>query len=120
MIVGGATSAFVVGVSGGSLGDALRAGFITAATIGAMWGVGELTGGLDGVLDAKLGGHGPLAAGSEAHLFNIAGHALVGCASSVARGSNCASGALAGAIGPLVSPALRNQSFQFKLVANSV
>jgi RHS repeat-associated protein len=119
-IVGSATSAFVVGVSGGSLGDALRAGLTSAATVVAMWGVGELTGGFNGVLDAKLGGHGPLAPGSEAHLFNIAGHALVGCASSVARGSNCGSGALAGAIGPTVAPGLKGQTFEFRLVANTV
>jgi RHS repeat-associated protein len=119
-IVGGATSAFVVGVSGGSLGDALRAGFISAATIGAMWGVGELTGGFNGVLDTTAGGHGPLAPGSEAHLFNIAGHALVGCARAVASRASCGSGALAGAIGPTVAPALLGRSFQFRLVANSV
>ena len=120
MIVGGITSAAVTGITSGNWGAALRAGLVTAATIGAMWGVGELTGGFNGVLDAAKGGHGPLAFGSEAHLFNMAGHALVGCARAVASRASCGSGALAGAIGPLVSPALRGQSFGFNLVANSV
>jgi hypothetical protein len=76
-LVAGIPSAAVVGISGGSLGDALRAGFISAATVAAMWGVGELTSGFSVTL-TSAGGHGPLAPGSEAHLFNIAGHALVG------------------------------------------
>ena len=82
------TSAVVTGLSSGDLGLALKAGLISMATATAFTAVGDLTGslGLEGVLDAKLGGHGPLGFLSEAHAFNIAGHAAVGCASSVASG----------------------------------
>jgi RHS repeat-associated protein len=64
-------SSFVAGVTSGKLGVALRVGLITAVTIGAFHIAGELTGGFPG---APYGGHGPLDAGSEAHLSNIAAH----------------------------------------------
>jgi hypothetical protein len=99
------SSAFVAGVRSGNLGAALKAGFISAATAGAMQVVGDLTGslGLDGVL-TKAGGHGPLALMSEAHLFNIAGHAAVGCLSSTAFGGKCGPGALSGGVGAFATP----------------
>lgn len=70
-LVAGLASGFVTGVTSGNLGLALRAGFIAAATAFAFNTVGDIT------------GHQPLF-GTEAHLANIAGHALVGCLSAVA------------------------------------
>src|SRR5262249_43955465 len=65
-------------------------------------------------------GHAPLDFMSEAHLFNIAGHALVGCASAVANRGRCGSGALSGAVGSFAGPLLTGLSFESKLVATSV
>jgi hypothetical protein len=42
--------------------------------------------------------------GTAAYAENIAGHALVGCASSAAFGGSCESGALSGAVGSALSP----------------
>ena len=106
-IVGGAASAFVVGVSGGSLGDALRAGFITAVTAFANFAVGELT------------QHQPIF-GTATHLANIAGHALVGCLSAVASHAKCGPGALAGAASSFAGPLLRGLGYYQGLVARSV
>ena len=105
---GAVASAIITGITSGSLGQALRAGFIAAVTAAAFYGVGELTGELfsleQGVLDPELGGHGPLGFMSEAHAFNIAGHALVGCGSAVASGGKCGPGALAAGLGAAASP----------------
>jgi hypothetical protein len=105
-----AASAFAAGVTSGSLGVALKAGLISAVTAAAFYQVGNLTGDLfgtdQGVLNPKLGGHGPLAFMSEAHAFNIAGHALVGCGSAVASGGKCGPGALAAGLASAASPAL--------------
>src|SRR5205085_9028569 len=79
-----------------------------AVTAFAMFEVGNLT------------GHGTLAFGSDTHLMNIAGHALVGCGSAVASGGRCGPGALAGAVGSFAGPLLRGLSFEVKLVATSV
>jgi hypothetical protein len=43
---------------------------------------------------------------SPAHVANMAGHALVGCASAVMGGGKCGPGALAGAAGSLAAPAI--------------
>src|SRR5204863_9775147 len=61
-----------------------------------------------------------LAFGSDAHLMNIAGHALVGCGSAVASGGRCGPGALAGAVGSFAGPLLRGLDSTSKLVATSV
>lgn len=91
-VCGAAASAFVVGVTGGKLGDAIKAGLIAAVTAGAFHVVGEVT------------AHGVLTFGSSAHLANIAGHAAVGCLSSAASGGKCGPGAAAGAIGSFAGP----------------
>jgi hypothetical protein len=57
---------------------------------------------------------------SEAHLFNIAGHALVGCASAVANRGRCGSGALSGAVGSFAGPLLTGLRFESNLIATSV
>jgi RHS repeat-associated protein len=99
------TSAAVAGLASGDLGQALKAGLISAATSFAMFQVGELTGGLglSGVVDPVKLGHGPLEFLSEAHVFNMAAHAAVGCGSAVASGGDCGPGALSGAVGSLSS-----------------
>jgi hypothetical protein len=118
---GAAASAIVTGITSGDLGKALRAGLISAVTAIAFYGVGELTGslGLEGILDPIRGGHGPLGFMSEAHLFNIAGHALVGCGSAVARGGKCGPGALSGAAGSFVGPMVEKAGFWGGLVITS-
>jgi hypothetical protein len=69
-----ALGSFVAGITSGDLGQALRGAAIAFATAFAFKVVGDLTSNFDGVLNPKLGGHGPLLPGSDAHLFNIAGH----------------------------------------------
>ena len=118
-ICAGIVTGIVVGVTSGDLGLALRSGFIAAVTAGAFEVVGDLTGNFEGSLP-WLGGHGPLEFGSPAHLFNIAGHAAVGCGSAVASGGKCGPGALSGAVGSFAGPLLRGLDFVLKLVATSV
>jgi hypothetical protein len=57
---------------------------------------------------------------SEAHVFNIAGHALVGCAAAVAQGGKCGPGALSAAAGSFAGPILKGLGFQQNLVAHAV
>jgi hypothetical protein len=104
----GVAAAVVTGISSGNLGQALRAGFVSAVTAFAFTTVGDLT------------AHGALAFGSETHLLNVAGHALVGCGSAVASGGRCGPGALSGAVGSFAGPLLKGLNFGAKLVATSV
>ena len=94
---GAGGAAIATGLSGGNLGQILRAGAIAGVTAAAFFEVGDFT------------GHTP-AFGTAAYAENIAGHALVGCASAAASGGSCGSGALSGAVGSAVSP-LTNQLF---------
>jgi len=111
----------ITGITSGDLGKALRAGLISAVTAIAFYGIGELTGslGLEGVLDPDLGGHGPLGFMSEAHLFNVAGHAAVGCGSAVASGGKCGPGALSAAAGSFATPLAQRAGFYGGLVITS-
>jgi RHS repeat-associated protein len=84
-----AATTFVVGVTSGNLGYALRAGFIAAATATANFGVGDITEGIEG-----LGGA----------ISNVAGHALVGCGSALASGGKCGPAALAGGVSAAATP----------------
>lgn len=115
-IAAAASAAIVTGLSGGNLGQMLKAGAIAGITAAAFWGAGELTGHFPGTLTAA-GGHGPLAIGSQAHLFNVASHAAVGCLTSAVSGGSCGSGALAAAAGaaatPLVGRAFQNPQENF-------
>jgi RHS repeat-associated protein len=86
--VAGLSTSFVAGVTSGNLGYALRAGFIAGVTAIANFGVGTLTQGL----------------GSLGDLLNVAGHALVGCGSSVASGGKCQSGALSAGVSAAAAP----------------
>jgi hypothetical protein len=113
----GIAAAVITGITSGNLGLALRAGFIAAATAYAFTAVGDMTGTFSG---ASNGGHAPLDFASEAHLFNMAAHALVGCASAAANRGRCGSGALSGAIGSFAGPLLTGLSFESKLISTSV
>jgi hypothetical protein len=84
----------VTGVTSGSLGAALKAGLIAGVTALANFQVGTFTQGLDTPIEG-LGKINPL---------NIAAHALVGCASSVASGGSCKSGALAAGVSAAAAP----------------
>jgi RHS repeat-associated protein len=92
------------GLSGGNLGQTLKAGLIAGATAFAFYGVGDLTNQFPGANAGANGAHGVPTLGSEAYAINIAGHAAVGCASAVASGGECGSGALSGAVGSALSP----------------
>ena len=108
--VAGLASAITTGLASGNLGMALKAGFIATATAFAMTGVGDITAGLPGV-----NGDGSLQFLKDAHIFNIAAHAAVGCGSSVASGGKCGSGALAAAVGSFATPLTNGLGFGERL-----
>ena len=72
------------------------------------------------MLDPSRGGHGDLKFLSDAHLFNVAGHAAVCCGSAVASGGKCGPGALSGAVGAFAGPMLADIGIQSNIVTNSV
>jgi hypothetical protein len=111
------TSAFVAGVTSGKLSMALKAGLITAVTIAAFQVVGDFTGHFEG---APLGGHARLDFASPAHIFNIAGHAGVGCLSAIASGGKCGPGAASAAIGAASSPFVNTGSVLGNAAAHAV
>ena len=100
-----ATSAFVTGVTSGSLGAALKAGLIAGATAFANFEVGTFAQGLGG---------------TDAYLAGAAGRALVGCASTAASGGKCGAGALAGGVSGLATPLTNGYGQGAGLVVNSV
>jgi RHS repeat-associated protein len=112
-------SAAVTGLASGDIGQALKAGAIAAATAAVSNVVGDLTGGFAGTLDLILKGHGPLEFLSDAHLFNIAGHAAVGCGSAVASDGKCGPGALSGAAGSFAGPLANDMNRAGKLFVDS-
>jgi hypothetical protein len=112
-----ASTTFVAGVTSGNLGTALKAGLIAAATAAAFYEVGNLT---DAINGSPIGSHTAPAFGSDAYAFNVAGHALVGCASAAASGGNCGAAALAGGITSAATPFFKGLGFAGGLVANAV
>jgi hypothetical protein len=114
-----ASTMFVAGVTSGSLGAALRAGLIAGATAVAFFEVGEITSQMQGAIPGPNGAHGTFEPFSEGHLANIAGHALVGCASAVASGGKCGAGALAGGVTSAAGPFLKDIGFTGGLVARA-
>ncbi|MBU6462902.1 MAG: RHS repeat protein [Bradyrhizobium sp.] len=92
------------GLSGGNLSQTLKAGLIAGVTAFAFYGVGDLTNQFSGANPLPDGGHGTPTFSSDAYAVNVAGHAAVGCLSSVASGGECGSGALSGAVGSALSP----------------
>lgn len=108
------------GLSGGNLAQTLKAGLIAGVTAAAFFGVGELTNQFAGANPLPDGGHGTPTFMSDAYGINVAGHAAVGCASSVASGGECKSGALAAAFGAAAAPAMVGMSGAGRLVASAV
>ena len=118
MAYGAAAQAAIAGAAGGMAGAAanganlsqtLRAGVVGGLSAYAMYGVGEWTNSIAGLPE----GAAHFVPGLDtpgAYAFNMAGHALVGCAGSAAFGGSCQSGALAGAVGSALAP-LTNQMF---------
>lgn len=94
-----AGAAIINGLSGGNLGSMLKSAAIAGATAFAFDVVGTVT----------LGpAHASPTIGSNAYFANVAGHAGVGCLSSVASGGSCQSGAMSGAVGAAASPLVRD------------
>jgi hypothetical protein len=110
-ICAGVVAFAVTGVTSGNLGLALRAGFTAFFTAVAFDVVGTATLGAEHKIPDFL---------SSAHLSNMAGHALVGCASAVLGGSKCGPGALSGLAGSFAGPILQDLGFQRNLVAHAV
>jgi len=103
------SSAAVAGITTGKLSAALQAGAVAGLTAAAFYGVGTLT--------TPPGGIQPF---TGAHIANIAGHALVGCASAVAMGGKCGPGALSAAVPSFAGPFIKDIGFEGKLVAHTV
>jgi RHS repeat-associated protein len=97
-LVVGVTSAYIAGVTSGSLAVALKAGVIAAGTALAFQAVGDIT------------THQP-AFGTAKFFGNVAGHALVGCASTAASGGKCGPGALSAAVTAFAGPMINGQGF---------
>ena len=97
-----ASAAIVTGVSGGKLGQILKAGVIVGATAFAFNEVGNLT-----VTPANAAPE--IAAANFAE--NVAGHAAIGCLSAVASGGQCGPGALSGAAGSAAAPFVQGDLF---------
>ncbi len=84
-------AAIATGLSGGNLGQVLKAGLIAGATAFAFAGLPS-----SGALGATFN--------PVNYAENIAGSAAIGCVSSVASGGSCGSGAAAAAVGSALSP----------------
>ena len=96
-------------VASGALGGALAGGIMTGTTKGAL--IGGLTGG-------AFGGVGDIA---PSGVGNVAGHALVGCASASASGGSCGAGALSAGAGSMWSNyGVKFESFSANLVTHAV
>jgi hypothetical protein len=101
-IVSAATSAAAVtGLSGGNIGQILRAGAIAGATALAFNFIGDITLGTAHASPFDSAGNLTNPAG---YAGNIAGHAGVGCLTAAASGGQCGPGALSGAAGAAATP----------------
>ena len=113
-------AAVATGLSGGNLGQILRAGLLAGATAFAFFEVGEITNLFPGANAGPLGEHGVPTFGSQAYAVNVAGHALVGCASSAASGGSCESGALSAGVSAAAGPFINTPDRVASLVRNSI
>jgi RHS repeat-associated protein len=109
VVAAAAGAAIVTGLSGGNLGQVLRAAVVAGATAAAFFEVGELTPGAANAMENPA-----------AYAENVAGHALVGCASSAASGGSCESGALSGAISAAAGPLINGQSYGVALAEHAI
>jgi RHS repeat-associated protein len=96
--VAGGTAAWAT-FAGASDSQAFKSGVIAGATAYAMSAVGDATSTQGYAGDT----YGQSVAATTNVPANVAGHALVGCASAAAGGGNCGSGALSGAFGAALS-----------------
>src|SRR5207248_449667 len=87
--VAAASSAIVTGISGGNLGQILKAAAIAAVTSYAFQQIGPTP---------------SFASNPSGYVASVGANAVVGCASSVASGGSCQSGALAAGVGAALSP----------------
>jgi RHS repeat-associated protein len=113
IIASAASAAIVTGLSGGNLGQILRASVIAGATAFAFNFVGDVTPGAANALGSPK-------FDPAAYAENVAGHSLVGCASSAASGGSCEAGALSGAVSAGASPLINGQSYGAALVEHAV
>ncbi|WP_454645471.1 RHS repeat-associated core domain-containing protein [Bradyrhizobium liaoningense] len=88
--VAAVSAAVVTGISGGNLGQILKAAAIAGVTSWAVQGIGPAP---------------SFAANPGGYIASVGANAAVGCASSVASGGSCQSGALAAGVGAALSPA---------------
>ncbi|MCK1383311.1 RHS repeat-associated core domain-containing protein [Bradyrhizobium sp. 21] len=117
-----AGSAIVTGISGGSLSQALKAGLIAGATAFAFAVVGGLTNvvATGDPSSFSFTNHIQPAFGTSEYAFNVAGHAAVGCGSSVASGGSCQSGALSAGVTAAARPTINKLDGAAALTANTV
>jgi RHS repeat-associated protein len=101
ILAAAAGAAIITGLSGGNLGQMLKAGVIAAITAGAFAGLNVVA-----PAQALGSNFNPIL-----YAENVAGSALIGCASSAASGGSCASGAAAAATGAGLAP-VTNSLFQ--------
>ena len=80
---------------GATQGQAIRSGVVAGATAYAFSVVGDVT---------NFHGVGSSQFLTAEHFANMAGHALVGCASAAAMGGTCRSGAMGAAVGSFATP----------------
>ena len=71
-------------------------------------------------MSSPIGTHTQPNFDSPAYAFNIAGHAVVGCASAEVSGAECGPAALAGGVTSAAGPFVNKLDFAPALVANSV
>jgi RHS repeat-associated protein len=102
-------AAIATGLSGGNLGQVLRASVIAGATAFAFFEVGSLTPGAASPMSNPV-----------AYAENVAGHALVGCGASVASGGSCGSGALSGAVSAAAGPLISGHGYVASVVEHAV
>jgi hypothetical protein len=115
-------AAIATGLSGGNLGQILRASAIAGITAAAFYGVGEITNAAAGYEPTgDMPAHfQPTLDTPGAYGVNVAGHALVGCASSVASGGSCQSGALSAGVSAGAGPFINTSNQVASLVRNTV
>jgi RHS repeat-associated protein len=113
IIASAASAAIVTGLSGGNLGQILRASVIAGATAFAFNFVGDVTPGAANALGSPQ-------FDPAAYAENVTGHALVGCGAAAANGASCGSGALSGAVTASAAPLINGQSYGAALVENAV
>jgi RHS repeat-associated protein len=111
VLAAAAGAAIVTGLSGGNLGQIVRAASIAAITAGAFQGLNEFVSGLPQQGISQSG----------QYLANVAGSAMIGCLSAAASGGSCKSGALAGGVTAAASPLVgRIGSGAGRLAASSI